>query len=733
MLRAQLFPQVDDETARLEFLLDLDLSPSGYPGMEDVCDLASAHFNIKTACVTLLRSDVQHAYSTSGVVAFEIPREQAFCNVTVAERQTLVVNDARADPRFANNPLVTGAPYIQFYAGAPLILDDGTTVGAFCLIGHTPRSFDDDDRVALTRFARIVTRQLQSLQRLRLIDRREALLEQTAQLVQAGGWEYNIALDRLTLSNQVCEIFGVSRHARLTCDTLLNSLYTAESRRAALLDTDRLLKKNQKYDAIREIVRPDGRRRWIRVLAATDVEHGRPSRVLGAIEDITAQRDSTRKLHELAYTDALTGLSNRAAFKLSLQDRLQYGMRVVMLMINVDQFKDINDTLGHHVGDRMLVEIGRRLKAAFPEAHSVARLGGDEFAILTSAASDDDVLANELDLLQAVMAAPLVYQGSTYPMTVSIGAALAPDDASTAEGLLKNADIAMSQAKAQGTGRALRFQPPMLEQIEARVQLLRDVRDALDRQEFELHYQPIIDLRTQRLAGFEGLMRWAHPVLGVMAPASFMAALNDPAIGPQLGRFALRAAMAQMRNWLDAGLNFGRMSVNLATAQFLDRHLADDILGMLASANLSPSLLMLEVTEGVYIGSEADAVQATVQCLHSAGVGIALDDFGTGYASLAHLRRFPIDRLKVDKSFVQRADDISIVESIIGLGLSLNMEVVAEGIEDQNQLAGLKARGCHYGQGYLFARPLPARELDRALFFDASRVPAPTASRIATA
>lgn len=733
MLRAKLFPQIDDETARLEFLLDLDLSPSGDPGLEDVCDLASAHFGITTACVTLLRSDVQHAYSTSGVVAFEIPREHAFCNITVAKRQTLVINDARIDARFADNPLVTGEPHIQFYAGAPLILDDGTAVGAFCLIGHTPRQFDEVDRIALSRFARIVTRQLQSLQRLRLIDRREALLEQTAQLVQAGGWEYNIALDRLTLSNQVCEIFGVSKHARLTCDTLLNSLYTADSRRAALLDTDRLLKKNQKYDAIREIVRPDGRHRWIRVLAATDVEHGRATRVLGAIEDITAQRDSTRKLHELAFTDALTGLSNRAAFKLSLQDRLQYGMRVVMLMINVDQFKDINDTLGHHVGDRMLVEIGRRLKAAFPAAHSVARLGGDEFAILTSASSDDDVLANELDLLQAVMAAPLVYEGSTYPMTVSIGAALAPDDASTAEGLLKNADIAMSQAKAQGTGLAMRFEPPMLEQIEARVQLLRDVRDALDREEFELFYQPIIDLRTHRLAGFEGLMRWAHPVIGVMAPASFMAALNDSVIGPQLGRFALRAAMTQMRNWLDAGLNFGRMSVNLATAQFLDRNLADDILNMLALAHLSPSLLMLEVTEGVYIGSEADAVQATVQRLHNAGVGIALDDFGTGYASLAHLRRFPIDRLKVDKSFVQRADDISIVESIIGLGLSLNMEVVAEGIEDQQQLAGLKARGCHYGQGYLFARPLPARDLDRALFFDASRVPATETPRIATA
>jgi len=432
-------------------------------------------------------------------------------------------------------------------------------------------------------------------------------------------------------------------------------------------------------------------------------------------EDVTEAILAAAQIEFLAFRDPLTGLPNRVAFQRAYDDAVvgaeTAGEMFGLIMIDVDHFKDVNDTLGHDAGDALLKALAVQLKRAFRRGDTVARLGGDEFAIVLRDLKNEGDMARPIEVLQGFLRTPIEHAGQSFTICASIGAAVHADADADPTHLLKNADVALYQAKYDGRNRSVIFKPAMRTQVERRVELLRDVRGAIAHGEFDMFYQPVVDLASNTVAGFEALMRWHHPEQGVLPPAAFMAAFEDNDLSLQLGEVAFERSLSQMRAWIDQGVNFGRVAINVSSAQFRTGRLAIEIEAKLKHWNVPADRLTIEVTENVYMGWGAEVVSDTVKRLHDAGVLIALDDFGTGYASLANLRQFPVDRLKIDKSFVQNSQDDAIVRAVINLGSSMGMKVVAEGVEGPDQLATLTAYGCDQVQGYHFAKPMPASEV----------------------
>ena len=462
--------------------------------------------------------------------------------------------------------------------------------------------------------------------------------------------------------------------------------------------------------------RDDGVETWVRsaskVLVGAD---GQPERLVNLFKDITDRRRQTEAVETLAFKDTLTDLPNRALFQHRFQEAVSaselLGEMFGLIMIDVDHFKDINDTLGHDAGDALLKRLAEMLRHAFRADDTVARLGGDEFAVILRGLHSEADMLRPIQTLQELLRRPIEHGGRSFTCSASIGAALHGDPDADPSHMVKNADIALYRAKDAGRNRSVMFQPSMRSELEQRIELLRDVRAGIAAGEFVLFYQPVVDVRVGGVTGFEALMRWAHPEQGILAPARFMAAFEDQDLSLKLGDVAFEAALQQMRTWIDAGVAFGRVAVNISAAQFRSGRLAEEIQERLARWNVPCDRLTIEVTENVYMGWGSELVSETVKRLHDAGVMIALDDFGTGYASLANLRQFPIDRLKIDKSFVQNAEDEAIVKAVITLGSSMGMKVVAEGVEDQVQLDKLVRYGCDQVQGYHFGRPMPADDV----------------------
>ena len=459
--------------------------------------------------------------------------------------------------------------------------------------------------------------------------------------------------------------------------------------------------------------RDDGVETWVRSVGKRFLgADGKPERLVNLFKDITDRRRATEAVENLAFKDPLTGLPNRAYFQRKFQEAVDaseiMGELFGLIMIDVDHFKDINDTLGHDAGDALLKRLSEMLHTAFRTGDTVARLGGDEFAVILRGLHSEADMMRPVAALQELLRRPIEHAGRSFSVSASIGAALHGDLDADPSHMIKNADIALYRAKDEGRNRSVVFTPAMRSSLEQRIELLRDVRAAITAKEFVLYYQPVVDIASNSVAGFEALMRWDHPEQGILTPDRFMCAFEDQDLSLKLGDLAFEASLKQMRDWMDEGVEFGRVAVNISAAQFRSGRLAEEVQERLARWNVPCSRLTIEVTENVYMGWGAEMVADTVRALHKAGVMIALDDFGTGYASLANLRQFPIDRLKIDKSFVQNAEDAAIVKAVITLGTSMGMKVVAEGVEDQEQLDALAGYGCDQIQGYHFSRPMPA-------------------------
>jgi len=421
-----------------------------------------------------------------------------------------------------------------------------------------------------------------------------------------------------------------------------------------------------------------------------------------------------------AFRDALTGLPNRALF----MDRLSHGLtrarrrheHVAVLFLDLDRFKVINDTLGHTVGDQLLVEVSNRLGSALRPGDTVARLGGDEFGLLLEDVADAETAETVALRIEAELAKPLSFEGREVFVTASIGIALSSERLGTPEEVLRDADLAMYHAKSKGKARHEIFDGTMSAPALDRMDLEMDLRTAISRQEFRLHYQPILRLDTGQITGVEALIRWQHEKRGLLQPDAFIGLTEETGLIIPIGRWVLGEACRQAREWQ---IEFPRspqlvMSVNLSAKQFQNPRLVEEITDALATSGLEAGCLKLEITESVVM-QDAPATLAKLRELKALGIKLAIDDFGTGYSSLGYLKRFPVDTLKIDRSFVKglshEGGDSAIVRAVVTVAKSLNMDVTAEGIETDQQRVELKMLGCDQGQGFLFARPATPEHL----------------------
>lgn len=424
------------------------------------------------------------------------------------------------------------------------------------------------------------------------------------------------------------------------------------------------------------------------------------------------------EVENLARRDYLTGLPNRALLAERLEHALTLADReartLAVLFLDLDRFKHINDSMGHSVGDHLLKQVAQRLSAVVRREDTLVRMGGDEFVVLMEHFHHERDAALLADKVIQSLAAPLEVNDLPVYLTTSIGISLYPRDARSAEGLISNADAAMYRAKESGRN-AYQFYTPELTRIaREQVTLVSDLKHALERQELELHYQPQVGIADGRIFGVEALLRWRHGAVGLIAPDRFIPLAEDTGLIIPIGEWVLRGACGQAQRWLEAGLPLERISVNLAGPQIQRGDIVATVERILADTGLPPGKLELEVTESFVMGRE-DAAITTLRRLRRLGITIAVDDFGTGYSSLSRLKQLPIDRLKIDRSFVQDLphdeDDTAIARAVIALGHSLGLRVIAEGVETAAQAQFLLDEGCQEAQGYYYSRPVPAAEV----------------------
>jgi diguanylate cyclase (GGDEF)-like protein/PAS domain S-box-containing protein len=459
----------------------------------------------------------------------------------------------------------------------------------------------------------------------------------------------------------------------------------------------------------------DGTYRWMlsRGLAVRD-ESGLATRMAGSQTDITSRKQAESQLLHDALHDTLTHLPNRTLLMDRLRHAIQLSKRTssflfAVLFLDLDRFKVINDSLGHMIGDQLLMAIAQRLAACLRPCDTVARLGGDEFVILLEDIHDVNRVTAVANRIQQTLTQPFTLEGHEVFTTASIGIALSQVGYELPEDVLRDADIAMYRAKAQGRACYEIFNPKMYVRAVALLQIETDLRRAIDRQEFELCYQPIVSLKTYRISGFEALLRWRHSSRGLVSPAEFIPIAEETGLIIPIGWWVLREACCQMRAWQvqfpTAPLT---ISVNLSGKQFTP-HLTEQISLLLKETGLDAHSLKLEITESVLM-ENTELAAAMLEQLRDLGIQLSMDDFGTGYSSLSYLHRFPIDTLKIDRSFINKIDtdgeQLAIVRTIITLAWNLGMDVIAEGIETSRQLAQLRALQCDYGQGYFFSKPL---------------------------
>ena len=455
----------------------------------------------------------------------------------------------------------------------------------------------------------------------------------------------------------------------------------------------------------------------VRVIAQTITIKAKPHTVI-AVRDQRERLRAEAEMHRLAHHDTLTGLANRHQFNEALAKHLasrrEGDATFALLMLDLDRFKLVNDTLGHGMGDALLRRVSQRLLRAVREVDLVARLGGDEFAILKVGGTDLPAIHAMAERVIDILARPFLIDGHILNIGTSVGIALAPEDGESAETLMGNADLALYGAKEEGRGRYRMFESSMNARIQARRLLELDLRRAVGRQEFELYYQPQVDARTGSYDGAEALIRWHHPERGLVSPADFIPLAEETGLIGTIGEWVLRTACIEALSW-PAHLN---VAVNLSPVQFRDTRLATTIRNILAETRFPPARLELEITEGSLLQDEQRTL-AILRELRTLGIRISMDDFGTGYSSLSYLRRFPFDKIKIDQSFVRQTpddkDSAAIVRAIATLGASLGMKTTAEGVETDAQSSFIAEQGCDQLQGYLISRPVPADRI-QALF-----------------
>jgi diguanylate cyclase (GGDEF)-like protein/PAS domain S-box-containing protein len=626
-----------------------------------------------------------------------------------------------ADPHSAPWQAAAARHGVRTCAALPLV-HQGETVGALTLYGAQPGLFDEREVDLLRELADdltfgIMTRRAEVARKrageqLRLRDR---VIESSSNGILINDLTrpnnpityVNPAFERMT-GYSAREVIGRNPRFLIRTDRDQPGL---ERIRIALRE------KCEGRAALRSYHK-DGTMFWVELsMSPVRNEAGEATHFVTILNDITERQLYQEELEHQAYHDALTGLANRNLLPDRIRQAILHAHRarqnVAVLLLDLDHFKLVNDSLGHAVGDSLLVSVAERLSAAVREADTVARIGGDEFVVVIADAEREEHITAATQRIMDAVVEPVVVKGKELYASASIGVSIYPRDGTDAETLLKNADVAMYRAKEQGRNNYQFYTPEMNARLTERINLVAGLRRALNRNEFKLYYQPLVDVRDGHIVGLEVLTRWHHPQRGVVSPSVFIPVTEETGLIRPLGEWVLQNACEQGRAWQDMGLPGIVVAVNLSANQFRQKNLAAMVERALRNTGLDSGHLELELTESVVMYN-VDEVLATLRDLKSIGVHISLDDFGTGYSSLSYLKRFPIDKLKIDRSFVRdvitNPEDAAIARAVIAMAHSLDMRVVAEGVETAEQLDFLRANQCDQFQGYYYARPLPATE-----------------------
>ena len=560
----------------------------------------------------------------------------------------------------------------------------------------------------------------------------QSSLAEAQHLAQMGNWYWDIAKPAARWSDEMYRILGYQPGGCAPDWKNFVALVDVREQQALHQRLQGAMAAPGSFSAENQITTPDGLYRVIHSQTSSVADAGgKVVRLHGTVHDITERKHAEDKMHYLAMYDALTGLPNRQLFHQQLEQSVARATRnrthIAIMFIDLDRFKRINDTLGHATGDMLLREVAARLNSCVrttdavgrdgepsrPEGR-VARLAGDEFTVTLDTLHEPQDAARVARRIIAEVSRPFMLSGQEVVVTTSIGIAVYPEDGEQAEILLKNADVAMYQAKRQGRNTYQYFAGEMNSAAVERLRLENELRRAMERGQFFLNYQIKIDARDGSIAGAEALMRWRHPELGLVPPVQFIPVAEEIGLIVSFGEWVLDEACRQLKVWRDAGLPLAEMAVNLASPSFRQPDLVERVASALRRHGVHPSCLCIEATESILM-RDADATMSTLKQLRELGVKLSIDDFGTGYSSLSYLRRFPIDQLKIDRSFVNEvavnSDDAAIVAAIASLARSLSLDVVAEGVETVEQARLLAKQGCHIMQGYFFSKPLLAEEL----------------------
>nr|WP_218647411.1 GGDEF domain-containing phosphodiesterase [Sphingobium lactosutens] len=538
------------------------------------------------------------------------------------------------------------------------------------------------------------------------------------QSARLGIWDFDAATGTRNWSPELRAMLGVPDDAPAT-NTLALSLVHPEDRDdlRAMLEAVAAGTVPPHFEATLRIHRAnDGALRWIKSTGwTTRYEAARPQRIIVTFLDVTEQHDAEERIRWAATHDPMTLLPNRARWQARLEemaaDAIQRDMRFGMLLLDIDDLKRTNDSLGHDAGDALLRAFAVRLATVAPADAVIGRLGGDEFGLIAPSLNDGPALERWGNELAEQLRKPHMHEGRSLDCGVSMGAALFGRDGDAADELFKAADLALYASKAAGRGRLTLFHSNLRAEAQQRGSMIRMARQVIADDLVMPYYQPKVDLRSRRVLGYEALLRWRHPRLGVQLPGSIAAAFDHGEIAVALTQRMLDTVLHDVRQWLEQGYDPGRVAINASAADFTQAGFAEGVLEQLRRFAIPTVHIEIEVTETVFLGRGADQVESALRQFAMAGVRVALDDFGTGYASLSHLKHYPVDVLKIDRSFVSNIvedeGDAAIVDAIVRLGKNFGMEVVAEGVETEEQAQLLLRRGCIIGQGFHLGRPQP--------------------------
>ncbi|HWA96150.1 MAG TPA: EAL domain-containing protein [Terracidiphilus sp.] len=710
---------IEDEKGRLLALAEYGLSEEDVlPELQPIVLIAARMLGMPVAAINMIGSDHVFFAASFGIGECDMRRDVSFCAHAITQDDVFVVPDAALDERFHDNPLVTSGA-IRFYAGIPLLSPSRHALGALCVIDTAPRPMlSPQDRELLRDLARMTSDKLE-LRRLECARQTDRFtFENIAQTSPAPIACFDAGL-RITFWNAAAaRLFGYPANEAIG-QSLPELLAGGDQALTAIMRELSVAPSTPAEWPRCEVIgcHKDGSTLPLEASFFGWTENGR--RNLGTLlADISERRRHEHELTRITNYDPLTGMANREMLRRILTEELAKNSPLAVLTIDLDNFSEINNTLGVTTGDRILAIVAERTRNLLRPIDTVARISGDEFAVLLARVGNATRACAFANDLLAEIAQPFCINGEQVRLTASCGIAVSPENGRESEQLLSNADLALYQAKIAARGHAFVYAEQLREQATERRQCHSELHQALEDREFVLYYQPQVRTMDGAIVGAEALLRWNHPTRGLLTPGAFLPVLCASSLSGSVGDWILETACAQLHKWHSEFGNSLRMGVNLFPAQIAGGRLQQRVAELLVRYNLPPSSLELEITENIVLGKGTSLLDP-LQELHRMGVSLAFDDFGTGYASLSLLKSFPLSRLKIDQSFVRNLctsrQDRGTVAAAIELARAHDLLVIAEGVETAEQHVQLATMHCDEMQGYLFGKPMPADDFTARL------------------